>query len=498
MKGLQDTLTKAIDESIFDVIIIGAGISGINTAYRIQSQLPSCKYAIFEARDSIGGTWDLFRYPGIRSDSDLFTFGFPWYPWVQSNPIAEASSILKYMKEAAQSVGIDKHIHFNYKVNSASWSSKENAWRLSVTSPCCEDDATPFSARFVIFCTGYYDYHEPLKADIPGIDDFQGAVIHPQFWPENYDYADKDVVVIGSGATAITLVPAMADKAKQVTMLQRSPSYIASISNTSWLSRILPRSLTRLNWIIHARLFYLFCRWWPKAARRHLLSGVDKELPATVPRDPHFEPRYKPWDQRLCMCPGGDFFKSLHTGRANVKTDTIKQVKSDHILLDSGDTLAADVIVTATGLKLHFGGHVAVEIDGTPYDFKKNFVWRGFMTQDLPNAAFCFGYTNAAWTLGANAAAISIVRIIQFMQKNGLVAMVPRLQENSGLRPRGLLDLNSTYVKSGGESLPKVGDRGPWTGRNHYLADLMFAKYGKLDECMQKIPGPNFRLTEEA
>ncbi|RHZ52910.1 flavin-containing monooxygenase [Aspergillus thermomutatus] len=479
----------------YDIIIVGAGISGINAAYRIQSQLPNHRYAILEARNAIGGTWDLFKYPGIRSDSDLFTFGFSWNPWNQDNPIAEGASISKYMRDTAAQYGIDKHIHFQHRLLAADWSSADNVWKLAVDH---EGAPKSYTARFVIFGTGYYNYHEPLTADVPGLNQFQGQVIHPQFWPEDLDYTDKKVVIIGSGATAVTLLPKMAEKAAKVTMLQRSPTYILALPNrqSSLLSWILPntinRKLQRLRWIITSRFFFLFCQTFPWMARLLLKLSVVRQLPKNIPHDPHFKPRYNPWDQRLCVCPDGDFFRSLHTGHADVKTDTIRQVTATGIELNSGDFLDADIIVTATGLKLQMAGGTSITVDGEKQRVPDKYLWNGVMLQDLPNASFVIGYTNASWTLGADATALFVCRLLKWMERHHKVAAIPRL--NPGLarqmQPRRLLNLNSTYVTAAEKDLPKAADRGPWQPRDNYLSDLMFAKYGRLDQGLEWIDGP--------
>ncbi|KAF4212509.1 hypothetical protein CNMCM8980_000905 [Aspergillus fumigatiaffinis] len=478
----------------YDIIIVGAGISGINAAYRIQSQLPNHRYAILEARNAIGGTWDLFKYPGIRSDSDLFTFGFSWNPWNQDNPIAEGASISKYMRDTAAQYGIDKHIHFQHRLLAADWSSADNVWKLAVEH---EGEPKTYTARFVIFGTGYYNYHEPLAADVPGLSQFQGQVIHPQFWPEDLDYTDKKVVIIGSGATAITLLPKMAEKAAKVTMLQRSPTYILSLPNrqSSLLSWILPntvnRKLQRLRWIFTSRLFFLFCQTFPWMARLLLKLSVVRQLPKNMPYDPHFKPRYNPWDQRLCICPDGDFFKSLHTGHADVKTDTIRQVTANGIELNSGDFLDADIIVTATGLKLQIAGGTSITVDGEKQRVSDKYLWNGVMLQDLPNASFVIGYTNASWTLGADATALFVCRLLKWMERHHKLAATPRLNPVLArqMQPRRLLNLNSTYVTAAEKDLPKAADRGPWQPRENYLSDLTFAKYGRLDEGLELVDG---------
>lgn len=484
-------------ERTFDVVIVGGGISGINAAYRIQSELPGYSYAVLEARDSIGGTWDLFRYPGIRSDSDLFTFGFSWHPWNQDNPIAEGSSIAKYMKDTTKQHGIDSHILLRHRLRSADWSSSDNVWSLNVDN---DGDQKTYSARFIIFGTGYYDYHTPLQTSIPGIDDFQGETIHPQFWPEDLDYEDKKVVIIGSGATAITLLPKMAEKASRVTMLQRSPTYILSLPNrnTNLLGLFLPtswfRKVQRISWILTSRIFFIFCQKFPWLARMILRLSVNRQLPKHVPHDPHFKPKYNPWDQRLCVCPDGDFFKSLHTGRADVKTDTIDHVTPDGITLNSGDKLDADIIVTATGLKLQIAGGAAVSVDGKKIDIADKYLWNGVMLQDVPNASFVIGYTNASWTLGADATALFVTRLLKNLESRKMVAATPKMPADATLNQRRLLNLNSTYVSVAERNLPKAADRGPWQPRDNYLSDYLFSQYGKLDDCLDLAKGPSLKL----
>ncbi|OAA33197.1 flavin-binding monooxygenase [Moelleriella libera RCEF 2490] len=469
----------------YDVVIIGAGISGINAAYRVQTEFPQFKYCILEARHTIGGTWDLFKYPGIRSDSDLFTFGFHWYPWNRNNPIASGDDILDYLDEATSLHGIDKNILLEHRVNHLSWSSPDQEWQIDVDS---NGQQKSISGRFVVLGTGYYDYHKPLEAQIPGLDTFQGPVIHPQFWPEKLDYTDKKVVVVGSGATAITLIPKLAEKAKMATMLQRSPTYILELPNRpvkSLVDYIMPRgmalSLKRFRWILTSRLFFLFCTAFPNFARWILRRRTTRAIPKHMSFDPHFNPAYNPWEQRLCVCPDGDFFKSLHTGRADVVTGTIKAVTATGIELTTGQFLDADIIVTATGLKLQLIGGASVDIDGKPLNPADKFIWRGAMLQDVPNAAFVIGYTNASWTLGADATAAMVVRLLRLMRDRGCTSVVPRVPEGKQLTEMPVLNLTSTYVTRAQSVLPKAATEGPWRRREHYTADMAHAKSGSLE-----------------
>ncbi|KAJ5689830.1 hypothetical protein N7462_004222 [Penicillium macrosclerotiorum] len=487
-------------EHRFDVIIVGAGISGINAAYRLQKQLPGFSYAILEARSSLGGTWDLFRYPGIRSDSDLYTFGFAFNPWRRNNPIVEGADLRSYIGETAEKFGIDKQIRYRHRLQSADWSSTDHVWSLAVDA---DGQPTTFTARFVIFGTGYYNYQQPLQANIPGLENFQGQIIHPQFWPEDLNYANKKIIIIGSGATAVTLVPNLAPKAARVTMLQRSPTYIMSLPNRSssrWMAYLLPSAtferVQRAIYIIATRIFFLFCQRFPNFSRWIIRRNVSRQLPAHIPHDPHFNPRYNPWDQRFCVSPDGDFFKSLRSGKADVRTDTIKTVTKHGINLNSGESLDADIIVTATGLQLQIAGGTPLSVDGQKVDVGSKYLWNGVMMQDLPNASFVIGYTNASWTLGADATAHFIMRLLRTLESRKLIAAIPRMKPEVAqvVQDRPLLNLNSTYVTVAQQSLPKAGDRGPWKPRDHYHKDIKFALKGNLDEEMEFVQGPNIHL----
>ena len=469
----------------WDVIIVGAGISGINAAYRVQTELPGASYAILEARNAMGGTWDLFRFPGIRSDSDLYTFGFPWRPWRSQKLIAEGESIRKYIADSAAEYGIDRKIQFHHKLVSANWSSDQQSWTLQVDA---DGEKKYFHARFVILSTGYYDYDEVLPATIPGIESFKGSVLHPQFWPEDYDYTDKKIIVIGSGATAVTLVPVLAEKAAHVTMLQRSPGYILSRPSVdptaSWMTKLVPSwlvfSLVRTKFLLLSFLFVNFCKQFPNTARKIIKKETVKRLPENIPHDPHFEPRYNPWEQRLCLDPDAKFFKALRAGKADVVTGIIKCIHGKSIEMKSGQHVAADLIITATGLKLQIGGGTQISVDGEHVDITRKFLWRGIMIQDLPNIATVIGYANASWTLGADATAQHICRLMKHMKSNNLTSAVPRCENAESMKTVPVLDLSSTYVEKGKGDLPKAGVTAPWKPRKAYFRDMWEAKFGSL------------------
>jgi cation diffusion facilitator CzcD-associated flavoprotein CzcO len=485
------------DSTHIDVAIIGAGISGINAAYRVQTQAPKgTAYTIFESRDRIGGTWDLFKYPGIRSDSDLYTFGFPWRPWKEDKAIAEAPLILNYMRESIQETGIDKKIQFGHKVINADWSTEKLVWNLDVE---VGGERKKYTAGFIIFGTGYYDYDNPLEAVINGIERFQGKVVHPQFWPEDLDYTDKNVVIIGSGATAVTILPNIAEKAKHVTMVQRSPSYVFAIPNrkdpvTTFLRRIFSADvaylINRMRFIFVGYLFFYFCRAFPKAARGILRSVTTRNLPASIPHDPHFSPSYNPWEQRLCMAPDGDFYRAMRKGKANVVTGAIRTVTEKGLEMESGESIKTDIIVTATGLKIQLAGGIKVSVDGKVIDIPSKYMWKGIMLQDLPNVAFVVGYTNASWTLGADATAQFVTRLLNTMAKKGARAAVPRLDHPERMKPTPMLNLNSTYIQKALKSMPKSGSAGPWKPRTNYVSDMAAAKYGNIEEGIEYlVPG---------
>ena len=476
--------------NLFDIIIVGAGISGINAAYRIQTELPSASYTILEARETIGGTWDLFRYPGFRSDSDLYTFGFAWRPWAEQKMIADGRSIRKYIDESAALYGIDKKIRFRCKFLSANWSSDQQVWSLLVDE---EAQETRLHARFVILCTGYYDYDEALSSYIPGIERFTGLVVHPQFWPEALDYKDKKIIVIGSGSTAITLIPSLAKTASHVTMLQRSPTYIlarpAVDAFGQWAQKYLPdwlaHRITRVKFLVLSFLFIKFCVIYPLAARNLIKKATLKQLPDDTPHDPHFSPRYNPWEQRLCLSPDGDFFEAMRAGKATVVTDTITSVTETGIQLASGRTLETDIIVTATGLKLKIAGGAHMSVDNAPVTISEKFLWKSVMLQDLPNMAVVIGFTNTSWTLGADITALLLCRLLKSMKAKGLTSAVPRLDDSEGMSSVPALNLSSTYIVRGAKDLPMTGDKAPWMPRSTYFSGLWSAKFGKITDGLQ-------------
>lgn len=476
----------------YDIVIVGAGISGINAAYRIQTQMPEgTKYTILESRDNMGGTWDLFKYPGIRSDSDLHTFGFPFRPWSEQKAIADGASIVKYIKETAAAFGIDKHIQYRHRLISSNWSTDAQSWSLDVDG---NGKTKRINTSFLIMATGYYDYKEPLQTTIPGLENFKGRIVHPQFWPEDLDYSNRKMVVVGSGATAITLLPVLAEKAQHVVMLQRSPGYIIAASTVSPLDNFIRAALpsfiahTLIRWrfLVVSYLFYHFCRAFPNAARKAIRSGTIKQLPESISHDPHFVPNYNPWEQRMCLCPDGDFYKSLQDGTSSIATGRIRTVTDRSIELESGETIDdVDIIITATGLKMQLGGGSKLHVDGDEVRPGDKFIWKGMMLQDVPNAAFVIGYANASWTLGADATAQLATRLINHMRAKGMTSAVPTVEHPEDLQPRPVLDLNSTYVQKAQDVLPKAGDKGPWVARKSYFTDIWNAKFGDIRTGLQ-------------
>lgn len=469
-----------------NVLIVGAGLSGIGAAYHLKTGCPSKSYAILEGRHAIGGTWDLFRYPGIRSDSDMYTLGYRFKPWTNAKAIADGSSIRTYVRETAREHGIDRHIRFGHMVKAASWSTGTARWTVTA-----ERNGAPvrMTCDFLFMCSGYYSYEAGYTPDFEGIGDFGGDIIHPQKWPDDIDYADKKVVVIGSGATAVTLVPELAKDAGHVVMLQRSPTYMVSRPSTDkaaiWLRGVLPGklayALTRWKNVLLGMFFYRQARTYPAKARERLVGMVRNELGPDYDVATHFVPAYNPWDQRLCLVPDSDFFQTLKSGSASIETGHIDRFEPAGIRLKSGKLLEADMVVTATGLELQFLGGLDMQVDGRAIRTGDLVNYKGMMYSDLPNLAAVFGYTNASWTLKADLTSEYVCRLLNHMDRTGARICTPRLREgdvNTEAKP----PLSSGYFARAISRMPKQGSRMPWQQNHNYLKDLMALRFGAVDD----------------
>jgi cation diffusion facilitator CzcD-associated flavoprotein CzcO len=478
-----------------DVLIIGAGLSGIGAAHHLQEAFPWRRYAILEARDGIGGTWDLFRYPGIRSDSDMHTLGYRFKPWTRAQSITDGDSILEYVRETAREDGIDEHIRFGHRVVRAEWSSEQVRWEVEAERGE-GGERVALTCSYLWVCSGYYRYDEGFSPEFEGSEDFEGDVVHPQHWPADLDYAGKRVVVIGSGATAVTLVPAMAEQAAHVTMLQRSPTYIASLPAedpiANGLRRFLPDRVVYpvVRWknVLVQSLFYQLSRHRPELVKKLVRRGVESSLPPGYDVDKHFKPKYNPWDQRMCLVPNGDLFRSIRGGEASVVTDTIKRFTKDGIELDSGEELEADVIVTATGLNLLFLGGMELVVDGDPVDLSKKMAYKGMMLSGVPNCAFTVGYTNASWTLKADLTSEYVCRVLAHMDAHGYRTSVPEIADSS-VKEVPLLDFTSGYVQRSLHEFPKQGSKQPWKLRQNYVLDIRTIRRGPLDDGAMRFSG---------
>jgi monooxygenase len=468
-----------------DVLIVGAGISGISAAWHVQDRCPTKSYTILEARSDLGGTWDLFRYPGIRSDSDMYTLGFRFRPWPGAKAIADGPSILSYLHETVAEYGVDKHIRFRHKVLNVDWSSAENRWTVHFDHDGTE---ATIKAGFVFVCSGYYNYDQGYSPEFPGQEDFTGPIIHPQHWPEDLDYQGKNIVVIGSGATSVTLIPALVDSgAGHVTMLQRSPTYIVSQPDedvvAATLNRWLPRrgayAMTRWKNIFLQTAFYQLCQRLPGQMRNVLMFGVKRQLPKGFDVDKHFGPRYHPWDQRLCVVPNGDLFRSIRHGRAEVVTDTIERFTPTGIKLSSGAELPADIIVTATGLNLQLFGGATISLDGKRVDLSQAMAYKGMMLSGLPNHVFTVGYTNIGWTLKADLVSEFACRLLNYMDEQGYDTVVPQ-HPGDAVEERPLLDFTPGYVLRALDRLPKQGAVKPWRLNMNYALDVQMIRRGKV------------------
>jgi cation diffusion facilitator CzcD-associated flavoprotein CzcO len=478
-----------------DVLVVGAGLSGIGAGYHLQRHCPKKSYAILEGRGCIGGTWDLFRYPGIRSDSDMYTLGYSFRPWREAKAIADGPSILNYVRDTARDHGIDRKIRFNHRVQRASWSSEQALWTVEAALPSGE--IARFTCNFLFMCSGYYNYDAGYTPGFPGTERFQGRIVHPQKWTEDIDYAGKRVIVIGSGATAVTLVPELAKTAAHVTMLQRSPTYIVARPEedaiANWLRRHFPAKfaygVTRWKNVLLGMLFFNMCRRTPERMKQRLLQLVKKQLGDTCDVDRHFTPRYNPWDQRLCLVPNGDLFRALRRGKASVVTDHIETFTEGGLQLRSGAELAADLIVTATGLNLQVLGNLALTVDGKPVEPPRTMSYKGMMYSDVPNLATAFGYTNASWTLKCDLTCEYVCRLLKYMDAHGHRQCTPR-NDDPSITATPWIDFSSGYVQRSIEQFPKQGSKAPWRLYQNYALDLMNLRFAAVDDGVMRFSSP--------
>jgi cation diffusion facilitator CzcD-associated flavoprotein CzcO len=483
----------------FDVLIVGAGLSGVGAGVHLHERCRGKSYVILEGRDSMGGTWDLFRYPGIRSDSDMHTLGYRFKPWREAKAIADGPSILNYVKETAAEYGVDRHIRYRHLATKAEWSSEDATWTVEAVRKDT-GQTVRFTCTFLFMCAGYYSYREGYTPELPGIERFAGLVVHPQKWPEDLDYAGKKVVVIGSGATAMTLVPAMAKDVGHVVMLQRSPTYVVSrpdedvIANA--LRKVLPASwayaITRWKNVALQQLLYRRTRTHPHKVKQKLLDMVRKELGPDYDVETHFTPRYNPWDQRLCLVPNSDLFEAIRSGKASVVTDTIDRFTEKGVRLASGDELEADIVVTATGLNLVVLGEMQFAVDGVPVDFAQTWTYKGMMYSDVPNLVCTFGYINASWTLRADLTSEYVCRLLDHMDRVGARQVTPRLRPSDADMPaRPWIDhFSSGYMQRMMHRFPKQGDREPWINPQNYSRDKKMIRYGALEDGALQFTSP--------
>ncbi|MEO3759898.1 NAD(P)/FAD-dependent oxidoreductase [Mycobacterium sp. B14F4] len=470
-----------------DVVIVGAGISGISAAWHLQDRCPGKSYAILERRENLGGTWDLFKYPGIRSDSDMFTLGFRFKPWTADKAIADGPSIMAYLEETVAEYGIDKHIRYSHRVLSADWSDADNRWTLRVDR---DGEEVEMTASFLFAASGYYNYDEGYTPQFVGREDFEGTIIHPQHWPEDLDYQGKKIVVIGSGATAVTLIPALADSgAGHVTMLQRSPTYIGALPQVDpfavQTNKLLPTKpayvLNRWKSLLFQLAQYRISRRFPDFMRKALMTMAERRLPEGYDVKKHFGPKYNPWDERLCLAPNGDLFKTIKSGKADVVTDTIERFTKTGIKLSSGEELAADIIVTATGLNLQLFGGAQIMRNGVAIDLNDTMAYKGMMLTHMPNMTFTIGYTNASWTLKADLVSEFFCRVLNYMDAKGYDTVEPQHPGNR-VEERPLMDFTPGYVLRALDYLPKAGHIAPWRLKQNYLLDLRLIRHGKVDD----------------
>ena len=477
-----------MNQNHFNVIVVGAGISGISAGYHLQKRCPDQSFAILESRDTIGGTWDLFRYPGIRSDSDMQTMGFRFKPWKGVKNIADGPSILSYLDETVKENGLDKKIHFNQRVNEASWSSRNSKWTIQVENKKTQElkDCT---CDFLFLCGGYYNYKEGYTPHFEGKDNFSGQIVHPQKWPDDLNYKNKEVVVIGSGATAVTIIPSIADEAEHVTMLQRSPTYFVAWPDEDKIGNILHKLLGSKIAYFMLRLKNIYFQWWffqkcrkvPKRVKEFLINEVRKKLDINYDVDTHFTPNYNPWDQRLCLVPNGDLFNAINEGKASVVTDHIDKFTKEGIQLKSGDELKADIIITATGLNLEVCNGIRLLVDNDEVDISKTMTYKGMMFSNVPNLVATFGYTNASWTLRADLTSEYVCRLINFLNKKGYAYCCPRVDQ-SVEHDGNWLDFSSGYITRSMHKFPMQGSRDPWRNTQNFPRDVFAIRWGNIDD----------------
>ena len=473
----------------FDVLIVGAGLSGIGAAWHLQDRCPAKSFVVLEGREASGGTWDLFRYPGVRSDSDMYTLGYRFRPWKEAKAIADGPSILKYIREIARDHGIDAKVRYRHRVFSASWSTPDARWTVEAERGEAKEPVR-FTCNFLWMCSGYYRTDEGYLPEFPGADRFKGRLVHPQKWTDDIDYAGKKVVVIGSGATAVTLVPAMADKAEHVTMLQRSPSYVVARPAQDPIAKKLRRRLplglaymlTRWKNVLLGMYFYQMCKRKPEKVKKLILGGVRVMLGKDYDVDKHFSPRYNPWDQRLCLVPDADLFRAIRKKKVTVVTDTIDTFTETGIRLKSGEELPADIIVTATGLVLQPVGGAKLVVDGTPVELNKRYIYKGMMYSDVPNLASVFGYTNASWTLKADLVCEYVCRLLNHMDRKGFRQATPRNSDPT-LTEEPWVNFSSGYIQRALAQQPKQGSKRPWKLYQNYALDLLSLRFGRLRDA---------------
>ncbi len=479
-------MTNAVEH--LDVLVMGAGLSGIAAGHYLQADAPWATYAIFEARDAIGGTWDLFRYPGVRSDSDMYTLGYSFRPWEDEHAIAEGDAIRRYVVDTAKEEGIDSHIRFGHRVLAADWSTEDARWRITAERT---DTGEQFelTCGFLFSCAGYYRYDRGYRPDFEAVDTYQGTIVDPQFWPADLDVAGKKIVVIGSGATAITLVPSLAQRGAQVTMLQRSPTYVASVPQKSPIAKVLRKVLpdrmvgTILRWVMATGTqgFYQFSQRYPGAVKRGVRKAQERMLPKGYPIDPHFTPSYNPWDQRFCVVPDADLFKAIKAGTASIVTDHVDRFTDGGIRLRSGEELSADIVVMATGLDLIFAGGLDLRTDGEPVDLSTRLTYKGMMLEDVPNFVAVIGYTNASWTLKAELTCGYAMRLLNRLHETGLRQCTPRNSDSTVTHER-LLSLSSGYVVRAADRFPQQGSKFPWQVHQSYLRDFQAMRMKGIDD----------------